>query len=782
MPDLTDLPVELIDEILSLAFISKDAWNDDLVDINGLSRLLLVNRKHHQAFLHRVYSQWTYNGALHSYSSLWKFLRTVATNPDVAAAVQVLAIGNWGACPPFYIERNRELQEQDEKCRFTSDDVEIVKRAIQRAGLTSELGSLFMDAVFTKNNGHRDARPLMGLILANLPEVSTIYACIPASDLFLGSILRTVLDQQKADPGIPSRLSNLNELHLFGEAPAFSEGGPDIYKDDIRNPPLRLNDIWPVFYLHGLRTLYLYNFDPDGFGSLFEEKIQGSGNCHIHHLHVATKETSSTRVEDVTALLTLPTALKSLTFSWDKDRSKTREKINGKRRTIPHISNREVWTAIQKYQDTLEYLDVLHEFRPGVRTAKYRFTDHFGPLTRFTKLRYLSILTEMLIGGYGETPTTFQLKDTLPASIESLVLPTAEEPETTPSFATQLEEIASQLPRIKYLQISDSSVSLGYSQVKPTRTKYQPVAQACSRNRIRFCIQGSLCNSTVVLEDCPFPLGARCKSKSRWRKEYNMHEDGAPRYAMARTRAVPRREGRRETPSPPPSPGTVSYAVKTHVVPFQDHAGTPSSFMVFESHEEHPLPPLMNFNVYFTHPEGPLPDSEEFEKNLIAMHDQIWSQGPEPFYFRLDVYFLPNAGTQDCMVHYGAEKAARGNSARMLQEAQERLELDANAPPPATPRLPGMVDAYSPMPGSHLSGLLYVHPGGSWSKNSQRVRRIIFTPGQLDSFHEEWYGVDEVDEFGHRHMLGMQMWEYSWRSDWPDTVHGWATRRGWTTW
>ena len=78
MPDLTDLPVELIDEILSLAFISKDAWNDGLVDINGLSRLLLVNRKHHQAFLHRVYPQWTYNGALHSYSSLWKFLRTVA--------------------------------------------------------------------------------------------------------------------------------------------------------------------------------------------------------------------------------------------------------------------------------------------------------------------------------------------------------------------------------------------------------------------------------------------------------------------------------------------------------------------------------------------------------------------------------------------------------------------------------------------------------------------------------------------------------------------------------
>lgn len=780
MPDLTDLPVELIDEIFYLAFTSKDVFNQELVDINGLSRLLsrllLVNRKHHQVFLPRVYSSWTYNGTLHSYSSLWKFLRTVVTNPDLAATVQVLAIGNWGACPPFYFERNRELQDIDEQFQFTSHDKEVVRLAIQHAGLSSELGSLFMDAIFTKSNGYRDKRPLIALILTNLPHVSTVYACIPASDIFLGSILRTVLDQQKADSGVPGRLSNLKELHLFGEAPAFSEEGPDIDEADIKQPPLRLNEIWPVFYLHGLRTLHLYNFDPDGFGSLFEGKIKDSGECHIHHLHIVTKETSPSRVEDVTALLTLPTALKSLTFSWDKDRSKTKEKINGKRRTISHISNREVWTAIQKYKDTLEYLDVLHEFRPGSRTAKYRFSDHFGPLTHFTKLRYLSILTEMLIGGYAETPTTVQLKDTLPVSIESLVLPTVVDPETTPSFATQLEEIASQLPHIKYLQIIARGFSSGYGQLEPIPAEYQLVEEACFRNRIRFGIQGLLCNSTVVLKNCPFSLGGRCKSKIRWRKEYNMQGDGVSRCAMTRTRAVRKREGRRETPSPSPFPR--SYTVKTHVVPFQDHGGTPS-FMVFQSHEEHPLPPLMNFNVYFTHPDGPLADSEELENNLIAMYDHIWSEGLEPFYFRFDVYFLPNASTQDCMIHYEAEKATRGNSAQMLREAQERFELDVNAPPPPTARMPGMVDIYTPFTNYDLSGLIFLHPGRSWSEDSQRMCRVPFTAGELDSFHEVWYGVGEDEENG---SLGMEMWESSWRSDWPDTVHGWATHRGWTTW
>lgn len=63
------------------------------------------------------------------------------------------------------------------------------------------------------------------------------------------------------------------------------------------------------------------------------------------------------------------------------------------------------------------------------------------------------------------------------------------------------------------------------------------------------------------------------------------------------------------------------------------------------------------------------------------MHDHIWSEGLEPFYFRFDVYFLPSASTQGCVVHYEAEKATRGNSAQVLREAQERLELDANAPP-----------------------------------------------------------------------------------------------------
>ncbi|KAL4929019.1 uncharacterized protein BDV17DRAFT_298321 [Aspergillus undulatus] len=728
MPDLTDLPVELLDAILSLAFTSTEIhsrkiYSQDLVDVNGLSRLL-VNRKHHQTFLPRIYSHWTYNGARHPYSSLWKFLRTVVTNPTLAANVQVLTVGNWAACPPFYIERHHEIQTQDNEFQLTSDHEDVVKTAIQAARLPSELGSLFLDATFAKDNGHRDRRPLMALILANLPSAATIYGHIQPSDLFLWAIVRTALDQQQSSSSAPSNaLSGLKELHLFSEVPRYYEGGPDASDENIQSPALKLDGLWPALYLQSLRTVRLYNLDPDGISTLFRNFNREHGyDCHIQNLHIVSKATSTCRAEDVTTLLTLPTSLKSLSFSWEKDKTKTNENINGKRRNIWQISNHEVWTAIQKHKHALEYLDVLHEFQYGARTTKSRLNDHFGSLTEFTKLRYLSILTEMLIGGYGGAPASWSLKDTLPANIETLLLPTWVCAGTTPSIVTQLEDITAHLP------------------------------QACFRNRVRFSVRALLCNSAIALDNCSFPAGARCKSQ--WRKEYNLQRDGVSRCSL-----------------------------KTHVVPFQDHSGN-HSFMVFESPEHCPLPPLINFNVYFTHPDGPLPDFEDLRDNLVDMYDYILSEGLELFHFRLDVYFLPNASRQDCTVHYAAEKTTRGDSVQMMDEAVEKLEADPGHPPPNMPRMPGMVNKYPLFTRRHyLSGLLLFHPERSWSEDSRRMCFVRFTVGDPDSSSEQWYGVDEVDSDGESEELGMQLYDLAWMfEEEPGSVHCEATLRGWTTW
>ncbi|KAL4750923.1 hypothetical protein BDW72DRAFT_193450 [Aspergillus terricola var. indicus] len=97
--ELPDPPSELVDEIFAFAFSTVPGYGQtvqEAINIEGLSRLLLVNRKWHHAFVPRVYSHWTYNGARHSYSGLWKFIRKVVTNPDIAARVQSINIGNWG--------------------------------------------------------------------------------------------------------------------------------------------------------------------------------------------------------------------------------------------------------------------------------------------------------------------------------------------------------------------------------------------------------------------------------------------------------------------------------------------------------------------------------------------------------------------------------------------------------------------------------------------------------------------------------------------------------------
>jgi hypothetical protein len=67
--------------------------------------------------------------------------------------------------------------------------------AIQRAKLPDKLRSQILDAVFA--NDERDRQPLMALLLASLPRVSTIYAHIPALDPSLGGVLQAALDQQQ---------------------------------------------------------------------------------------------------------------------------------------------------------------------------------------------------------------------------------------------------------------------------------------------------------------------------------------------------------------------------------------------------------------------------------------------------------------------------------------------------------------------------------------------------------------------------------------------------------
>ncbi|KAL4904300.1 hypothetical protein BDW74DRAFT_185626 [Aspergillus multicolor] len=761
LADLPDLPPELLDEIFASAFdtapsVGKTVQKDDIY-VRGLSRLLLVNRKWHQAFVSRLYSCWTYNGARHSYSRLWKFIRTVASNPELAARVQVLNIGNWGGSSTYYLKNDHELRDEDESLGLSLDDQEIAKKAIQLAGLTEEVGSEIFQRIFADDNDCRDRRPLM------------IYAHIPEADPFLGGVLQAALGQQQAVPGAESTLLlGLKELHVLSEVPTSVEKGLQPQDDDISEPSLQLHDIWPALYLQRLNTLRLYNLDPDGLGSLFQNNIKAQERgytCRIQHLHIATKRMSACRAEGVTALLTLPL------------KSKIKDKTTGKKRNVWQISNSEVWAAIQKFEGSLEYLDIYHAFPPGPR--QHRPDDHFGLLTDFTELRHLFIMTEMLLGGYHENmPATFRLEDTLPADIETLVIATKAASKTIPDLVPQIEEVVSQFPRLKTLQTSDNSAKSGYLPPGTIPPKYQPVREACLGKAIRFSFEG-LCSPTIRREHCPYPLGARCLS--RWKETYKLRFDGIARYTNLHSRAKRKAAGRRQTPSPPPEPEPEQprrRSNKTHVLPFNDHTGR-SSFMVFQSEENTSLPPLVNITIYFTHPESPLLKLADLEDDLRAMHTRIAADGLEEYHYRLDIFFQPGASDEACIAHYQAEKATRGNSRDMRREAE--IRLDANSPPPTTPRLPGMLQAYRPMGGAVFQGMLFVHADRTWRGGAQRMCRIRYGAGfELGQpFDARWFGFGPNTDPS----LGHVIFQYS-RDDWQEDIGIYQSlaEKGWTTW
>ncbi|KAL4868250.1 hypothetical protein BDV12DRAFT_197472 [Aspergillus spectabilis] len=220
--------------------------------------------------------------------------------------------------------------------------------------------------------------------------------------------------------------------------------------------------------------------------------------------------------------------------------------------------------------------------------------------------------------------------------------------------------------------------------------------------------------------------------------------NGIRRYYSAEERTVRRTAGFRETPSPEPVPVTLA----NHVVPFTDHRGG-RSFMVFENDDASLLPPLVQFSIFFTHLDSH-PDSHSSgypeKADLTALHDQI-RNAMEEFHFRLDIYFLPGAQETDCISHYQAERAVRGNSIAMLQEAKEILENDLPPPTATSPRLLGMLANCSDG-GKRYGGLPCIYHEYSWREGEQRLCCVQFDPkfaGASKSDFAEWHGFPKPD-------------------------------------
>jgi hypothetical protein len=243
----------------------------------------------------------------------------------------------------------------------------------------------------------------------------------------------------------------------------------------------------------------------------------------------------------------------------------------------------------------------------------------------------------------------------------------------------------------------------------------------------------------------------------------------------------------------------VFQRAKTHVLPFYDHAGHPAQ-MVFTGSESCLLPPLYSFAIYFTHPET---SSETVD--AAGLFTALRSDNPmanRPCIYRLDIYFLPNAGEEDFVTHYRDEGAARGDYNAQIKAYYERINTeDATGSASKAHCLPGLVLSYAVRSDyDRYHGRLYMCRDRDWcekevmllvkfdpitqeeyeSEREPPEPAVIPPLCTVSGFLSEWSPGCNVSS----ERLGMEMFEVSHR-DTANELNGlWreAEAEGWTSW
>ncbi|KAL2855432.1 hypothetical protein BJY01DRAFT_204129 [Aspergillus pseudoustus] len=695
MPNPADLPPEIFTLILSYA-LKED------VEVRDLLSLSFLSRAWYTSLIPRIYSSWTYNGARQPFATLYKFLLTILRDPQLADEVSTLRIGNWGFFPGAAAPAP-ELQVPDE-------ELELIRSAIRNAGV----GHLEEDILGSLRK--RDRRPLMALLLVTLPNLRAVWAHVPRRDPILGAVLKRVVDAGHLS--LAPALANLSELHLCQESPvrppwvdSDSEDEDEDYDEAYSEnwDSLRLTYLWPIFYHDSLRTLSLIDLETKKASTWLPAPEDGASNLsHIEHLHLVTIWKSLCTYADIHSLTSQPRALKSFTLSLhDNPYDRRRNEI---------ISNAELWGSLQQHQDTLEFLDICRS-----KNTHRDGNGRFGLLRpSFQKLKHLAIQTEIILGGCcGEPRASFRLKDTLPSSIQSLTLYGDEGFALHTDLAAQLRELVTgdDFPHLISIILDDSHVLYtdDGTNIKPA---YQGLVNACKARNVSFRVEES--SSTLG--------GLGCYQRL-WGKALYMQADGATRDAAAsysrkrlrdpvelllkddgwgderikfRDNDDDEDDGRLAAISVSGSePGVF------HTIPFEDHTGQ-TAYMVFRNAASIPLPPLFAFAVYFTHPRA-TPKSA----NMQSLCEAITPPLPSFRHIRFDMYFLPDATTEDCVAHYTVEKKVRGSSKDQIR-VFKTLPPERDDPLPAGQmKIPGMVKKYLNLDHDHRS-LLFLSPTESW--------------------------------------------------------------------
>ncbi|KAK0625913.1 hypothetical protein B0T14DRAFT_508758 [Immersiella caudata] len=467
MATLSSIPVELFDSVLPATS-----------DPKALCTISLVCRGWRALLRSRIYSSWSHDGHFNSIRSLWYFLRIVLGDGQIAATVRTVAFRNW----TIGLVHSTKLGP----LKLNDNDIEILSRAILKTGLR-ETAPEFVTA-FRK----ADPRAFMALLLASLPNLTTLNAHIPEDDPFLDAVL------QKAGLGSPRDgslrtgypLQNLSEAKLAGHW-NYQPGG---YPYTSRYS-LHVRHVWPMFALPNLQKLSI--FDPGWSESRFQP----------HNFHQAASLSSVTDLTLVSTmsgldgggplaqvtllLLTAPKALSKLSFSHAKNLGLRPPTSGGT------LTGFKLWTALYQHKASLQHLDVYMACKDiAGRGQGNPHGAPFGSMREFKQLEHLAIQMDTLVAvspGRGSNQIT--LKDTLPTGLKSLTVYRSSSVFPRKSLVEQLQDVvrSPDFALLKHIIIEDWPPNDILRDASNLRFPHDKLKQLCERAGKTYEIKKTEC-------------------------------------------------------------------------------------------------------------------------------------------------------------------------------------------------------------------------------------------------------------------------------------------------
>ena len=462
MPDPASLPLEVFDKILDNLQLDIPAGPPTIYDcgdhdIKQLYTFSLVNRTWHKCSIPRLYSRWTYQGERHSFPQLWKFLRTVVINTEIAELVRTLDIRRWDLDPT----RAGKVCCYDD---FSVEDVKSVSNALHLAGIST------MEYTMLQALRENDRMPLVALLMTCLPRLTYLNVVVQDIDKYFAQVLNLASRHEDSDQYRRRAFQNLREA-------SFRTPG----KYESSDYRLSAEDLRPMYHLPNIQKLSIFDIMSGGVADHPDGVARTSPITHLTLSHWAYSHVTLTTAQ---TLLTLPRTLVYLSFHFNDSNlipSPTKPKP---------VSNDKLWNILVLYQTSIKYLDFYRDGNGSSPPVHSSTNSHMGLLHGFKHLKTLCIQPEVLLGGCcGGEKASFRLCDTLPQALESLTFYGDEGLANNRELEGQLVEVVhgNQFAHLKSIVLEDVD-AIARHFIHPVDLPRLELEQACKAMDVRLRI------------------------------------------------------------------------------------------------------------------------------------------------------------------------------------------------------------------------------------------------------------------------------------------------------